>query len=83
MLFVIKGHVDNLRRDRIAAWKIVEGFRGTKEMPEVADFYPLPYDDEIRAADKKDVQQSLDDWYNMASNDLSNFNWPERPASKN
>jgi len=55
------------------AWKIVEGFRGTKDMPEVKDFYQLPYDDEL-----KTVAPDLSNWYNVASEEMANFNWPER-----
>lgn len=75
MLLVIQGKVDERRLQRLAAWKIVEGFRGTSEMPHVCDFYGLHYDEEIRDAEDGKQQQDIAEWYAMASKDLANFNW--------
>ena len=74
----IKGKVDDLRLNRLNAWKIVEGFRGSKEMPDLFDFYPLPYDDELIGYDKKLEKESLDEYYKTASKELVNFTWPSK-----
>ena len=74
MLLVIKGKVDDWRYSRRQAWKIVEGFRGTKDMPPLYDFYSLPYDDELRA-EEKTPEESLADWYARASKELENVKW--------
>lgn len=78
MLLVIKGKVDDWRYQRKSAWKIVEGFRGTAEMPAEYDFYSLPYDDEIRAAELGQQKQSLEEWYKQASAEMSNFIWKKK-----
>jgi len=82
VLFAIKGKVDDWRIQRWNAWKIVEGFRGSEGMPEIWDFYPLPYDDELMDQDKRDIQNNLralstEDFYQSASRELANFNWPQ------
>jgi hypothetical protein len=48
VLLVIQGQVDKWRIERVAAWKIVEGVRGSQDMPEVTQFYGLPYDHELK-----------------------------------
>lgn len=73
MLLVIQGKVDDWRLQRRSAWKIVEGFRGSAEMPDIYNFYPLIYDDELRIADKKEQAQDLQQWYDRASQEMSNF----------
>ena len=78
MLLCIKGKVDDLRLQRLNAWKIVEGFRGSKEMPELVDFYPLPYDEELVGYDKKISREALEDYYKTASSELVNFTWPSK-----
>ena len=60
VLLVIKGKVDDWRFQRRCAWKIVEGFRGSAEMPEIYDFCPLPYDDEIVREEKKQQADDLE-----------------------
>lgn len=78
VLLIIKGKVDDWRYQRKNAWKIVEGFRGTAEMPAEYDFYGLPYDDELREAEKNQQKQSLEDWYKQASAEMSNFIWKKK-----
>lgn len=72
---VVKGKVDDWRLQRKNAWKIAEAFRGTAEMPAEYDFYGLPYDDELRKAESVRQKESLEDWYNQASGEMSNFIW--------
>lgn len=75
MLLSIKGKVDLWRIERLSAWKIVEGFRGSKDMPQPYDFYSLPYDDELREADKNSVTESLEEWYKLAQSELADIIW--------
>ena len=54
---------------------MVEGFRGSKDMPKVYEFYGLPYDDELIEQDKADVTESLEDWYKLAQSELAGITW--------
>lgn len=68
--------MDDWRIQRMQAWKIVEGFRGSKDMPTLKEFYGLPYDDEIaddKPLSEEDVKQHLER--------MANFEWPV--SSKN
>lgn len=78
VLLVIQGKVDDWRLARRAAWKIVEGFRGSQDMPDEVDFYSLPYDSEIKKEENLQQQESLEDWHKIASQELSIFNWPSK-----
>jgi hypothetical protein len=60
VLLIIKGKIDDMRFQRLCAWKIVEGFRGSKDMPELINFCPLPYDDEIVKQEKKEQVDSFE-----------------------
>ncbi len=78
MLLVIKGKVDDWRIDRIRTYKIVEGFRGSQDMPQLYDFYGLPYDEELREQDKADAQKALnglEEWYKLAQSELAGITW--------
>lgn len=75
VLLVIKGKIDNWRNERIAAWKIVEGFRGSEDMPTVTDFYPLAYDNEIVVQGAKEQQEDIQEWYKRASLEAANIIW--------
>lgn len=75
VLLVIKGKVDDWRIGRKNAWKIVEGFRGSAEMPHICDFYGLPYDDELRQEEKQEVDDTLEQWYSNALQESRNFKW--------
>lgn len=75
MLLVIKGKVDDWRNQRVQAWKIVEGFRGSKDMPDIIDFYPLPYDNEIKKIDQQQQGEALQEWYKLASKAAEGFKW--------
>ena len=74
VLLVIKGTVDNWRIQRRAAWKIVEGFRGTADMPDIIDFYSLPYDEEIMRAEKQQANEDLE-LYKQATANFGNVIW--------
>lgn len=69
------GHVDNQRIERIQAYMIASAQIGSKDMPSIYEFYPLPYDDELKAMDKKDVTESLEDWYKLAQSELAGITW--------
>lgn len=56
---------------------MVEGFRGSEGMPSEADFYPLPYDDEIREAEQKEQDHAYDEYYHRwASEQMQSIKWP-------
>ena len=76
MLLVIKGKVDDWRLQRQAAWCIVCGFVGSKDMPESYQLYSLPFDDELMKKEKEVQDESLQEWYNLASIESANFIWP-------
>lgn len=80
MLLVIKGKVDDWRLQRRAAWKVVEGFRGTKDMPDLCDFYSLPFDDEIRQLEAKAQTEDILEWYNRASSELDSVIWEKKKS---
>lgn len=75
VLLVIKGKIDNWRNKRIAAWKIVEGFRGSADMPTVTDFYPLAYDNEIVVQGANEQREDIQEWYKRASLEAENIIW--------
>lgn len=74
VLLVIKGKVYDWRYQRLNAWKIVEGFRGSKDMPALTEFYGLPYDDEIAKAMEVDPQEALEQ-YNRDMAYLNTVKW--------
>lgn len=47
-------------------------------MPEVFDFYPLPFDEELREAEKNRPQESLQAWYDQASAEASGVIWEKK-----
>jgi hypothetical protein len=77
VLLVIKGKVDDWRFQRRCAWKIVEGFRGTAEMPEIYDFCPLAYDWEIIEAEKKQQGNDLE-LYKQGVAQFDNIIWEKK-----
>lgn len=74
VLLVIMGKIDDWRFQRKCAWKVVEGFRGTAEMPEICDFCPLPYDHEIVKAEKKQMQDDYE-LYKQGVSEFDNIIW--------
>lgn len=77
-MLAIRGKIDDLRIQRLNAWKIVEGFRGSAEMPEIWNFYPLRFDDELIEKDKEQTKESLEEWYNQASREASEVIWEKK-----
>jgi hypothetical protein len=63
VLFVIGGTVDNWRVQRRAAWKICEALIGTDKMPEIYDFFPLTFDEELKHEADTLKEESLEEWY--------------------
>jgi hypothetical protein len=74
VLLVIKGKVDDWRVQRVCAYKVVEGFRGSKDMPDMTDFLPLPYDEEITKVDKGQIESDLE-LYKQAVSNFDNIIW--------
>ena len=75
VLLIIKGQIDNWRKKRLFAWKIVEGFRGSADMPPITDFCPLPYDNEIVNQDQQEQKEDIEEWYKRASLEAENIIW--------
>jgi uncharacterized protein YccT (UPF0319 family) len=75
VLLVIQGKVDDWRIQRQSTWCIVAGMVGSKDMPDITGLYGLPYDDELKEQDKKEAEESLQEWYNRASEESRNFKW--------
>jgi hypothetical protein len=54
------------------------GFMGSKDMPEPHQLYSLPFDEEIVKQDNQAQNESLEEWYKKASQELTTFNWPSK-----
>ena len=67
--------MDDWRIQRQATWCIVCGFVGSKDMPEAHQLYSLPYDDELIEREKRERDDSLEEWYKSASEQMTNFKW--------
>lgn len=79
---MVRAQVDRMRLMRLNAFKIVEGYRGTKDMPPITEFYSLPFDDEIQKQEKDEierVQRESEEIY-MLAREAGYFN---TPISKN
>lgn len=44
----IRGKEDDRRIQRLCAYRIVEGWRGSNQMSDITSFIPLPYDFEMK-----------------------------------
>jgi len=75
---MVRASIDQKRLLRLNAYKIVEGYRGTKDMPAITDFYSLPFDEEIHqqeAEEMEKVQREAEEIYRMAV-EAGYFNTP-------
>jgi len=66
---MVRACVDGKRLTRLNAYKIVEGYRGSRDMPSITDFYSLPFDEEIQKMEREEmerVQQESDEVYRLA-----------------
>jgi hypothetical protein len=61
----IRGNEDQWRIQRLCAYKIVEGFRGSKDMPDIKKFISLPYDFEMK--EEPIDTEALVEYYNSVA----------------
>ncbi len=56
---MIQGKVEDWRVQRMAAYKIVEGHRVSKDMPSIYEFISLPFDDEARKREEEEMNEMV------------------------
>lgn len=73
----IRGNEDKWRVQRACAYKIAESFRGSKHMPLITQFLPLPYDFEYGSPEQISQEQAdqLMKDYEQAANEMRNHKW--------